>query len=142
MTVRSILTTKGRDVTTIEPDVRLSTAIKLLGERQIGALVVMHQGRIEGILSERDVVRVLGQRGAAVLDDAVSAVMTREVVTCRETDTVAALMEIMTVHKFRHLPVLENDQMVGLVSIGDIVKLRLQKYETEQQALSDYIKTA
>jgi CBS domain-containing protein len=102
----------------------------------------MSKGQIEGILSERDIVRVLGERGASVLDEPVSEVMTRKVVSCRQNETVAALMEKMTLGKFRHLPVVDGDRVVGLISIGDIVKRRVQEYETEQEALRDYIKTA
>ncbi|MGY3035119.1 CBS-domain-containing membrane protein [Bradyrhizobium sp. USDA 4354] len=87
MTVRSILNTKGHQITSVEPDVKLSAAIKLLGEKKIGAVLVMNQSRLEGILSERDIVRVLGERGAGVLEEPVSEVMTRKVVTCKETDT-------------------------------------------------------
>jgi CBS domain-containing protein len=142
MTVRAILDAKGHHVESIEPGAKLSAAIKTLGARKIGALVVMDKGRIEGILSERDIVRVLGERGAAVLDEPVSAVMTRKVISCQPSDTVAALMETMTLGKFRHLPVVHDGSVVGLVSIGDIVKQRVQEYENEQEALRDYIKTA
>lgn len=142
MTVRSILDTKGHQIMSVEPDAKLAAAIKLLGEKKIGAVLVMNQSRLEGILSERDIVRALGERGAGVLEEPVSRVMTRKVVTCKETDTVAELMEMMTTGKFRHLPVLENNKVVGLVSIGDIVKRRVQEYESEQEALRDYIKTA
>jgi len=142
MTVRAILDTKGHQIESVEPDARLSAAIKTLAERKIGAVLVMSQGRVEGILSERDIVRVLGERGAAALDEPVSAVMTRKVVSCKQADTVAAIMEMMTSGKFRHLPVVENDTVVGLISIGDIVKWRVREYETEQEALRDYIKTA
>jgi CBS domain-containing protein len=142
MTVRAILDTKGHQILSVTPDAKLTEAIKLLGERRIGAVLVMTQGRIEGILSERDIVRVLGERGAAVLDEAVSNVMTRKVVSCRQSDTVAAIMEVMTLGKFRHLPVIEGDRVVGLISIGDIVKWRVGEYEAEQEALKTYIKTA
>ena len=142
MTVRSILNTKGHQIMSVEPDAKMTAAIKLLGEKKIGAVLVMSQSRLEGILSERDIVRVLSERGAGVLDEPVSSVMTRKVVTCRETDTVAELMETMTTGKFRHLPVIDNGKVVGLISIGDIVKRRVQEYETEQEALRDYIKTA
>ena len=142
MTVRAILDTKGHNVQSVEPDAKLSAAVKILGERKIGAVLVMSNGRIEGILSERDIVRVLSERGAAVLDEPVSNVMTRKVVSCRQTDTVSAIMEMMTLGKFRHLPVLEEDRVVGLISIGDIVKWRVREYESEQEALRDYIKTA
>jgi CBS domain-containing protein len=142
MTVRAILDTKGHQIQSVEPEARLAAAIKILAERKIGAVLVMSQGRVEGILSERDIVRVLGERGAAVLDDPVSAVMTRKVISCKQTDTVSAIMEMMTSGKFRHLPVLEGDRVVGLISIGDIVKWRVREYEAEQEALRDYIKTA
>ncbi|WP_025037124.1 CBS domain-containing protein [Bradyrhizobium sp. DOA9] len=142
MTVRSILNTKGHQIMSVEPDAKLAAAIKLLAEKKIGAVLVMNQSRVEGILSERDIVRVLGERGAAVLEAPVSEVMTRKVVTCKETDTVAEIMETMTTGKFRHLPVIDNGKVVGLISIGDIVKWRVREYETEQEALRDYIKTA
>ena len=142
MTVRAILDIKGHQISSIEPESKLSAAIKMLGERKIGAVLVMGKGRMEGILSERDIVRVLGERGASVLDAPVSEVMTRKVVSCRESDTVAAIMEMMTNGKFRHLPVVEGERVVGLISIGDIVKWRVQEYEKEQEALREYIKTA
>jgi CBS domain-containing protein len=142
MTVRSILDSKGHHIESVEPSTELSAAIRNLAERRIGALLVMSKGRIEGILSERDIVRVLGERGASVLDEPVSAAMTRKVVSCRQADTVAAIMEMMTVGKFRHLPVVEEDVVVGLISIGDIVKWRVREYEMEQEALREYIKTA
>ena len=142
MTVRSILNAKGHQVMNVGPDAKLAAAIKLLGEKKIGAVLVMNQSRVEGILSERDIVRVLGERGAAVLEEPVSSVMTRKVVSCKETDTVAEIMETMTTGKFRHLPVIDNGKVVGLISIGDIVKWRVREYETEQEALRDYIKTA
>jgi CBS domain-containing protein len=142
MTVRSILDSKGHQIQSVEPEVKLSAAIKILGERKIGAVLVMDQGRIEGILSERDIVRVLGERGAGVLDEPVGAVMTRKVVGCKQSDTVSGIMEMMTLGKFRHLPVVEDGKVVGLISIGDVVKRRVQEYELEQEALRDYIKTA
>jgi CBS domain-containing protein len=142
MTVRAILDTKGHHIQSVEPDVKLSAAIKILADRKIGAVLVMNKGRIEGILSERDIVRVLGERGANVLEEPVSAVMTRKVINCRQSDTVAAIMEMMTSGKFRHLPVVEEGAVVGLISIGDIVKWRVREFEAEQEALQNYIKTA
>jgi CBS domain-containing protein len=142
MTVRAILESKGHHIESVEPDAKLSAAIHLLAERRIGAVLVMSKGRIEGILSERDIVRVLGQRGASVLNEPVSVVMTRKVVSCRQNDTVAGIMEMMTLGKFRHLPVVEESMVVGLISIGDVVKWRVREYEMEQEALRDYIKTA
>jgi len=142
MTVRTILDTKGHQIESVEPEAKLATAIKILSERKIGAVLVMSNGHIEGILSERDIVRVLGERGAEVLDEPVSEVMTRKVISCRQSDTVAAIMEMMTSGKFRHLPVVEEGKVVGLISIGDIVKWRVMEFEAEQEALRDYIKTA
>jgi CBS domain-containing protein len=142
MTVRAVLDTKGHNVLSVEADVKLSAAIKLLAERKIGAVLVMSHGHLEGILSERDIVRVLGERGARVLEEPVSAVMTRKVVSCRQSDTVAGIMEMMTLGKFRHLPVIEEGEVVGLISIGDVVKWRVREFENEQEALRDYIKTA
>ena len=142
MTVRAILDSKGHQIESVELDARLSAAIKTLAERKIGAVLVMSQGRVEGILSERDIVRVIGERGAAALDEPVSAVMTRKVISCKPSDTVGAIMEMMTLGKFRHLPVIDDSRVVGLISIGDIVKWRVKEYESEQEALREYIKTA
>ena len=102
----------------------------------------MKDHHIEGILSERDVVRVLGKHGAGALDTPVGEVMTRKVVSCRQSDTVSAIMEMMTLGKFRHLPVVDGERVVGLISIGDVVKWRVMEYEKEQEALREYIKTA
>ncbi|WP_322517630.1 CBS domain-containing protein [Rhodopseudomonas palustris] len=142
MTVRAILESKGRYIYSVEPDERLSAAIRTLAERRVGAVLVMRGARLDGILSERDIVKVLADRGADALDGPVHAVMTRDVVSCAQGDTVGEIMEVMTTEKFRHLPVLENERVVGLISIGDIVKWRLNEYEHEQQALHDYIKSA
>jgi len=142
MTVRAILDTKGRQVESVESETTLAEAAKRLAERKIGAVLVMSGTRMEGILSERDIVRGLGERGAQVLDEPVSSVMTRRVVSCGPQDTVASIMEVMTNGKFRHLPVIEGGLVVGLISIGDVVKWRVQEYENEQEALRQYIKTA
>jgi len=143
MTVRAILSRKGNDVITIEPTVTLSAAVKTLAEHRIGAVVVVGpDAQVAGILSERDIVRALAQRGPAALEEPVGQVMTRKVVTCAESDTVAELMERMTQGRFRHVPVVERGRLVGLVSIGDIVKHRLQEMEQESNALKEYILTA
>jgi CBS domain-containing protein len=143
MTVKAILSHKGGDVFTIDPTVTLSVAVKTLAEHRIGALVVTSPDKqVAGILSERDIVRALAQRGPGALEDAVGQVMTRKVVTCTESDTVAELMERMTAGKFRHLPVVESGRLVGLVSIGDVVKHRLGEMEHESNALKEYILTA
>jgi CBS domain-containing protein len=142
MTVRAILDTKGHQVESVQPGAKVSAAVKVLGDKRIGAVLVTNLGRIEGILSERDIVRVLSERGAEALDEPISNVMTRKVVSCKQSDTVGAIMEMMTLGKFRHLPVVEDGKVVGLISIGDVVKWRVQEYEREQEALREYIKTA
>lgn len=143
MTVKAILSRKGNNVITIEPTVTLSAAVNILAEHRIGAVVVAGADKqVAGILSERDIVRALAQRGPGALEEAVGQVMTRKVVTCTESDTVAALMERMTQGKFRHLPVVERGKLVGLVSIGDVVKHRLGEMEHESNALREYILTA
>jgi CBS domain-containing protein len=142
MTVRAVLESKGYNIVTVDPSATVRAAVKLLSERRIGAVLAMADGRIAGILSERDIVRVLGERGASILDEKVEAVMTRKVITCRPADTVAAIMEKMTEGKFRHLPVVDDGKVVGLISIGDVVKRRVMDIEHEQEALRDYIKTA
>jgi CBS domain-containing protein len=143
MNVKSILVTKGGDVVTIDPSASLAAAAKLLAERRIGALLVLGPDRrVAGIVSERDIVRALAERGASALDEQVGQVMTRKVVTCTETDTVAEIMERMTAGKFRHVPVIEQGRLIGIVSIGDVVKHRLHEIENESAALRDYIRTA
>jgi CBS domain-containing protein len=143
MTVKAILAQKGGDVVTIEPAATLAAATKLLAERRIGAVLILGlEGRVAGILSERDIVRVLAERGAAALNERVDQVMTRRVFTCSESDTVAQVMEQMTAGKFRHVPVIEQGQLAGIISIGDVVKHRLHEIESESNALRQYILTA
>ena len=143
MTVKTILASKGTDVVTIEPTATLEVAIASLHARRIGALVVLGADqRIVGIVSERDIVRALSERGSQVLHEPLSQVMTRAVVTCAESDSVSEIMERMTNGKFRHVPVLNEDRLVGIISIGDVVKHRLTQMEREQEALRDYIQTA
>jgi CBS domain-containing protein len=142
MTVHAILESKGNKIVAVSPDESLADAARCLSKRRIGAVLVMKEGRLEGILSERDVVRVIGERGAAALDEPVRSVMTRKVMTCRRNETVSTIMERMTTGKFRHLPVVENDKVVGIISIGDVVNSRVREYEAEQEAILDYIKTA
>jgi CBS domain-containing protein len=143
MTVKAILSRKGGDVVTIAPTAQLAEAVKLLAARRIGAIVITGPGeRVAGILSERDIVRVLAERGTAVLDEQVGAVMTRNVVTCTDAETVRVIMERMTAHRFRHLPVVEQNRLVGIISIGDVVKRRVEEIEGESNALREYIATA
>jgi len=143
MTVKAILSAKGTDVLTIDPTTNLAVAAKLLAERKIGALVVTGPDRrVVGIVSERDIVQELAAHGAASLDLPLTEVMTRKVMTCTAADTIVSVMERMTAGKFRHLPVVDQGRLAGIVSIGDVVKHRLQEMEHEQSALRDYIQTA
>jgi CBS domain-containing protein len=143
MIIKSILAAKGDNIISIEPNASLESAVKMLAQHRIGALLVLGPDRrVVGILSERDVVRVLAERGAGVLAQPLSQVMTRRVVTCSPSDSVGVLMERMTTGKFRHLPVIEHEQVIGVISIGDVVKHRLQEIEQESAALRDYIQTA
>jgi CBS domain-containing protein len=143
MTVSIILASKGREVASIEPGVTMKSAVALLADKRIGAVVVLGADhRIVGILSERDIVRAIAELGAAALDEPVSRSMTRKVSTCTESETIASLMERMTEGKFRHLPVVDQGRLVGIVSIGDVVKHRLQEMERDSAAMRDYILTA
>jgi CBS domain-containing protein len=143
MTVDHILQAKGRDVVTIEPTRTLAEAARILSERRIGAIIVSDVFRpVVGIFSERDIVRAVAARGAAALDDPVAGLMTEKVVTCTGKATVNEVMEMMTDGKFRHVPVVENGHLAGIVSIGDIVKHRLAEIEAETRAMRDYIATA
>jgi CBS domain-containing protein len=143
MTVKAILSAKGGNVVTIEPNTNVLTAAKLLAERRIGALVVTGPDhRVVGIVSERDIVQRLAEQGASALELSLTDVMTRKVMTCTPADTISSVMERMTAGKFRHLPVVEQGRLTGIVSIGDVVKHRLQEMESEQSALRDYIQTA
>ena len=141
MNVQSILQAKGSDVATITKAASLADASAQLRDRGVGALVVSDDGRhIEGIVSERDVVRALAAHGAGALGRSVSSVMSTDVVTCRTGDSVEELMVSMTQRRIRHLPVIDTDALLsGIVSIGDVVKARLGQLETENQALFDYI---
>jgi CBS domain-containing protein len=143
MTVSTVLAGKGRDVVTIEPNASLAGAVELLAAKRIGALLILGADRrIAGILSERDIVRALAERGAQALDGPVSGAMTRKVSTCNERETISSIMERMTAGKFRHVPVVEQGRLVGIVSIGDVVKHRLNEMERDSAAMRDYILTA
>jgi CBS domain-containing protein len=143
MTVATILAAKGRDVVTIEPSASLAAAARLLAEKRIGAVPVLGADRrVVGILSERDIVRAIGERGADVLGEPVSVAMTRKVSTCNETELVSSIMERMSAGKFRHMPVVDQGQPVGMISIGDVVKHRLRAMERDSVAMRDYILTA
>ena len=143
MNVKTILAAKGSEVTTIAPTATLEEATAVLAKHRIGAVVVLGADqRVIGILSERDIVRALSERGAGALKEPLAQTMTRVVVTCGESDSVSDLMERMTRGRFRHIPVLEQDRLIGIISIGDVVKQRLAEMARESEALRDYIQTA
>jgi len=143
MTVSIILAGKGREVVTIEPSASLAEAARLLAEKRIGAALILGaDSRLAGIISERDIVRALAARGADALREPVSQSMTRKVETCSEGEVVVNIMERMTVGKFRHMPVVDQGRVVGILSIGDIVKHRLGEMERDSAAMRDYIMTA
>jgi CBS domain-containing protein len=147
MNVKTILAAKkrtlGGDIIDIEPAANLAAAAKLLAAHRIGALLIRGAGgRPAGILSERDIVRAVAEHGTGALELSVEQIMTREVETCGEDETVAGIMERMTAGKFRHMPVLSDGNLIGLISIGDVVKQRLQDIEHETEAMRDYIRSA
>ena len=143
MEIGQLLRRKGHDVATIEGSRSVRDALTVLAERGIGALVVSADGRaIDGILSERDVARGLHERGAGLLGDPISSVMTPEVHTCTPHVQLTDLARLMTDERVRHVPVVDDDALVGIVSIGDVVKARLDELEEERRQLVDYIQTA
>ena len=140
MLVSDILKTKGRDVMTVAPDVPVGDAVSMLAEKRIGSVVVTTDGgTVAGILSERDVVRVLAEKGGDVLAEPVSMLMTSKVVTCAPQQTIAEVMEMMTTGRFRHVPVMEHGRLAGMVSIGDVVKFRLEETQEEVRQLAAYV---
>lgn len=140
MNVAKILETKGTDIVTIANTALVSDAIELLNDKNIGALVVVDdKGRAAGILSERDIVRRLRSFAGQLMSQPVSAIMTRDPVTCTREESVDDVMEMMTSRHFRHLPVVENGQLVGVISIGDVVKIKIAVTEHEAAALREYI---
>ena len=143
MNVEHILSEKGREVVTIGPQLTLGEAARKLSEKRIGAVVVSDAANpVLGILSERDIIRAVAASGAAALNDPVSRYMTAKVVTCTSRSPINDLMETMTKGKFRHVPIVEDGRLIGIVSIGDIVKSRVAEIERESQALREYIATA
>jgi CBS domain-containing protein len=143
MTVARIIATKGRDVVTTQPHRTLKEVIDVLAARGIGAVVVTDaRGTLHGIISERDIVRAIGRGGPAALDDSVSTHMTARVITTTEDESVNSTMEKMNHGRFRHMPVVKDGKLAGIVSIGDVVKYRLAVIEHEHSALREYIATA
>jgi CBS domain-containing protein len=140
MYVRDILSTKGDRIITTKPDAKIEATTQLLAKHRIGAILVTDAAdRIAGIISERDIVRGLAKHGAAVAQLSVNDLMTRDVHTCAPNDTIADIMGVMTAQRFRHLPVLDEDRLVGIVSIGDVVKYRLDETKLEVESLRDYV---
>jgi CBS domain-containing protein len=140
MQVRHILREKGREVVTIASDATISEAARLLARRRIGAVIVRDRhGSVSGILSERDIVRAIADDSVAALGQTVDAHMTRTVSTCSETDMVEDIMEQMTRGRFRHVPVVDDDRLCGIVSIGDVVKSRIEETVREAESLREYI---
>jgi CBS domain-containing protein len=140
MSVSSILKVKGRDVVPASPDQTLAEAATILADRRIGSLVIIDKaGALVGILSERDIVRAVARKGGDALSHPVSHYMTMRVEVARENDLIQAIMEKMTAGKFRHMPVVENSRVVGMISIGDVVKHRLAEMEAEAEAMRSYI---
>lgn len=140
MKISALLAAKGASVVTIRPDASIGEAVAALGLHNVGALVVSTDGEVVGgIVSERDIVRALGQLGSGVLEPQVATIMSSDVHTCSPEDTVESLMATMTEHRVRHVPVVDGGVLAGMVSIGDVVKNRMEELEQDRDALVDYI---
>ncbi|MDY6963839.1 MAG: CBS domain-containing protein [Pseudomonadota bacterium] len=140
MTVKNMLDAKGREVVVVAPEQSLLEVAGILHEKRIGAVVIAGgEGHTAGIFTERDLVRAVAEKGAAVLDAPVSTIMTVNVQTCREDTTVNQLMQMMSVGRFRHVPVEEAGRLVGIISIGDVVKSRIREIELEAEQIKAYI---
>lgn len=139
MLVSDILKTKGSAVVAVPPTMAVSDAAKLLAEKRIGSVLVLDKEKIAGILSERDIVRTLAAEGASCLDGPVARLMTAKVVTCRPDQSISDVMELMTTGRFRHVPVVEDGHLAGMISIGDVVKWRLEEAQEEVRQLAAYV---
>jgi CBS domain-containing protein len=140
MRISDVLRVKGTQVVTVPPDTKVRQLLAVLAEHRIGAVVVSHDGTsVDGIASERDIVRALARRGAAVMSEPVTAIYTAEVHTVTPQTSLEDVMRMMTVHRVRHAPVMTDGGLRGIVSIGDVVKSRIDELETERAALTDYI---
>jgi CBS domain-containing protein len=139
MRIADVLRNKGGAVVTINPDATVTELLAGLADHNIGAMVVVGPDGVAGIVSERDVVRQLHTHGASVLSRPVEKIMTAVVSTCGKADTLDSLTRLMTEHRVRHVPVLEDGKLIGIVSIGDVVKTRMQELESEQEQLQSYI---
>jgi CBS domain-containing protein len=142
MTIAAILKDKGTEVATIAGDANVAQAVALLGERRIGALPVLESGEVVGIISERDVIYCLRTNGPEVLDWPVSRVMTAPAITADSDTPVLSALALMTQRRIRHLPVVAGERLAGIVSIGDLVKHRMERIEAEAEAMRSYIQSA
>ncbi len=142
MTVQRILNEKGRDVVTCGAGAALAEIVDTLTRHRIGAVVITEGEEIKGIVSERDVVVALARHGAAALDQPAESCMTENVTTCTRSESIHELMQMMTAGRFRHIPVLEDGRLAGIVSIGDVVKRRIEEVEREAEQMREYIATA
>ncbi len=142
MNIAQLLKAKGRAVTTARPDAKLLDIVTSLASKRIGAIVIVGEnGELAGIISERDVIHALAKSSETVLEDSVSKHMTREVVTCQESTTIDEMMELMTQGRFRHVPVIEDGALIGIISIGDVVKNHIAEVEMEVTAMRGYFAT-
>ena len=140
MTVKQILDQKGREVVTVSPSMGTEEAVRFLADNKIGAVVVTgDSGKIAGILSERDIVRAVASKGSASLAMPISSIMTSKVTTCGEDHTINQVMELMTNGRFRHLPVEKDGSLIGIISIGDVVRRRIEDVEREAEEIKAYI---
>lgn len=139
MNVLTILRSKGSDVITTAPSATVMDAARIMTEKRIGAVLVLDKGKVVGVVSERDIVRTVATQGVAALYFEVRELMTSDVVTCSRGATINEMMAIMTERRIRHIPIVEEGQLYGLVSIGDVVKYRIEETEREAEALRDYI---
>jgi len=143
MHARDILKNKGNRIVTVNAEMSVADVSRMLHDNRIGAVLVLKaDGRIAGIISERDIVTGMAKHGAAVTEMSVGTLMTREVMTCQPTDLIADIMATMTARRIRHLPVVEEDRLLGIISIGDVVKYRLDEAAHEVDSLREYVMTA
>ena len=141
MTVSAILDQKNTPNITLPSSASLADVCKILAKNRIGSVLICDEDHLVGIVSERDIVRIMASSGGAALSDEVQTCMTRKIVTCTRSDTVALVMEKMTTGRFRHVPIVENDRLIGIISIGDVVKYRIAEVEREAQEIRNYIAT-
>ncbi len=141
MTVSAILKAKDTKTITLPSSATLAQACTFLSDNRIGTVLIVDDAKLCGIVSERDIVRIMAASGGGALDDKVSSCMTSKLITCTGADTVSHVMELMTNGRFRHVPIVENDKLVGIISIGDVVKYRMAEVEREAQEIRDYIST-